>query len=322
LINLIRYSFILLVLLLPVGFAFSQEPVTKPLQTSSAEVIPTNWKTFESAEGRFSIQFPGTPKVGTEPLDSAGQAVLHKCSLTTKAEYGVIYADYPMKIEGAAAAKQILDDGAKGAVAGVSSELLSISEISLSGNPGRALKERMKDGAIMHARMFLVGQRLYQIAITLPPMQGAKAEDVAVYEQAATRFLDSFKVTAAEETLDAAQAPMMSKCNKTVVGTVKVEDPDPNQKLITGSVLNGQALSLPKPDYPPLARRAHAQGTVAVQVVIDETGNVVAARAVSGHPLLYAASVTAARSARFTPTKLEGQPVCVAGVITYNFVAQ
>jgi len=319
---LIRYSFILFGLLLPVGFAFSQEPVTKLPQTSSPEANPTNWKTFESAEGRFSIEFPGTPKVGTEPLDAAGQVVLHKCSLTTNAEYGVIYADYPTKIEGAAATKQVLDDGAKGAVAGVGSELLSISEISLSGNPGRALKERMKDGAIMQARMFLVGQRLYQIAITLPPMQGAKAEDVAVYEQAATRFLDSFKITPAEETLDAAQAPTISKCNNTIIGTLKVEDPDPDRKLITGSVLNGQALSLPKPDYPPLAKRAHAQGTVAVQVVIDETGNVVAAHAVSGHPLLYAASVSAARAARFTTTKLEGQPVCVAGIITYNFVAQ
>lgn len=320
-INLIRYSFILLVLLMPAGFAFSQEPITKLPQTSSPEANPTNWKTFESAEGRFSIQFPGTPKVGTEPLDSAGQVVLHKSSLTTKAEYGVIYADYPMKIEGAAAAKQILDDGAKGAVAGVSSELLSISEISLSGNPGRALKERMKDGAIMQMRMFLVGQRLYQIAITMPTMQGAKVKDVAIYEQAATRFLDSFQLTPAEATNEVQEWPK-DKCKNGVVAVRKVEDSDPKVEGSGGSVLNGQALSLPKPPYPPIARAAHAQGTVTVQVVIDETGTVVAAHAISGHPLLYATSVTAARGARFTPTKLEGQPVCVAGVITYNFVAQ
>jgi TonB family protein len=322
LINLIRYSFILLVLLLLVGFAFSQEPVTKQPSSFGPEANPTNWKTFESAEGRFSIQFPGTPKVGTEPLDSAGQVVLHKSSLTTKAEYGVIYADYPMKIEGAAAAKQILDDGAKGAVAGISSELLSISEISLYGNPGRALKERMKDGAVMQARMFLVGQRLYQIAITLPPMQGAKAEDVAVYEQAAIRFLDSFKLTPAEETLDDVQAAMAFKCKNGVVAVSKVEDSDRKPGGAGGSVMNGRALILPKPAYPPLAKAAHAQGTVGVQVVIDATGSVVAAHAISGHPLLYGASVAAARAARFTPTKLDSQPVCVAGVITYNFVAQ
>jgi periplasmic protein TonB len=38
------------------------------------------------------------------------------------------------------------------------------------------------------------------------------------------------------------------------------------------------------------------------------------------HPLLRAAAVAAARGARFSPTKLSGQPVKVSGVITYNFV--
>ena len=59
-----------------------------------------------------------------------------------------------------------------------------------------------------------------------------------------------------------------------------------------------------------------------VQVLIDENGNVVAAHATSGHPLLQAAAVGAARSSKFTPTKLSGQPVKVNGVIIYNFVAQ
>jgi protein TonB len=91
---------------------------------------------------------------------------------------------------------------------------------------------------------------------------------------------------------------------------------------ISGGVLNGKATSLPKPTYPAVARAARASGTVTVQVTIDENGSVISARAVSGHPLLQAAAVQAARSARFSPTKLSGQPVKVTGVITYNFVAQ
>jgi protein TonB len=79
---------------------------------------------------------------------------------------------------------------------------------------------------------------------------------------------------------------------------------------------------LPKPPYPQIAKAAHASGTVVVQVLIDENGNVVSARAVSGHPLLQAVAVAAARGARFSPTKLSGQPVKVTGVIQYNFVAQ
>jgi protein TonB len=98
--------------------------------------------------------------------------------------------------------------------------------------------------------------------------------------------------------------------------------PAPPRAPISGGVLNGKAISLPKPAYPAIARTAHASGTVVVQVVIDENGNVISAHAVSGHPLLTAVAVAAARGARFSPTKLSGQPVKVTGVITYNFVAQ
>ena len=98
--------------------------------------------------------------------------------------------------------------------------------------------------------------------------------------------------------------------------------PTPPRAPISGGVLNGKAISLPKPGYPPIARAAHASGTVVVQVLIDENGSVVSAHAVSGHPLLQAAAVGAAKQARFSPTKLSGQPVKVTGVIQYNFVSQ
>src|SRR6185436_5008901 len=61
--------------------------------------------------------------------------------------------------------------------------------------------------------------------------------------------------------------------------------PTPPRAPISGGVLNGKAISLPKPAYPPIARQAHASGTVVVQVTIDENGNVISAAAVSGHPL-------------------------------------
>ena len=84
----------------------------------------------------------------------------------------------------------------------------------------------------------------------------------------------------------------------------------------------GRALELPKPAYPPIARAAHVSGTVTVQLIIDEEGTVIAAAAVSGHPLLQGVSVEAAKNSRFSETKLEGKPVKVTGVIAYNFVSQ
>jgi protein TonB len=91
-------------------------------------------------------------------------------------------------------------------------------------------------------------------------------------------------------------------------------------KTISGGVLNGKAVSLPKPAYPAAARAVRASGAVQVQVLIDEEGRVVSASAAGGHPLLQAAAVAAARQARFSPTLLSGQPVKVSGIITYNFV--
>ncbi|HSS20277.1 MAG TPA: TonB family protein [Pyrinomonadaceae bacterium] len=88
---------------------------------------------------------------------------------------------------------------------------------------------------------------------------------------------------------------------------------------ISGGVLNEKAISLPKPPYPPIARAAKISGTVVVQVTVDENGDVISAQALSGHPLLRAASITAARAAKFQPTKLAGQPVKVNGVINYVF---
>jgi protein TonB len=95
--------------------------------------------------------------------------------------------------------------------------------------------------------------------------------------------------------------------------------PKPPPKVVSGGVVNGKATSLVKPPYPPAARAVNASGAVNVQVTIDENGNVISASAVSGHPLLRAAAVQAARSSKFSPTKLSGQPVKVTGVIVYNF---
>ena len=88
---------------------------------------------------------------------------------------------------------------------------------------------------------------------------------------------------------------------------------------LSAGVLNGKALRLPVPSYPPAARNSGAQGRVVVEVTIDERGKVVEARAVSGHTFLQPAAVQAARQARFTPTLLSGAPVKVKGTLNYVF---
>jgi TonB family protein len=87
-------------------------------------------------------------------------------------------------------------------------------------------------------------------------------------------------------------------------------------------VLNGEAIELPKPPYPQLAKTNRIQGMVSVQVLIDESGKVVSAHALSGNAFLTNEAVRAAYRARFSPTKIGDQPVKVSGTITYNFVLQ
>ncbi len=91
-------------------------------------------------------------------------------------------------------------------------------------------------------------------------------------------------------------------------------------KIVSGGVLNGTAMSLPKPSYPAAAKAVRASGSVSVQVLILEDGSVYSAAGISGHPLLRSSSEIAACSSRFTPTLLAGDPVKVSGVIVYNYV--
>ncbi len=94
----------------------------------------------------------------------------------------------------------------------------------------------------------------------------------------------------------------------------------PLLKPVSGGVLNGKAMNLPKPSYPAAARSAKMSGVVVVEVVIDVNGKVISARALSGPVLLQQAAVQAAYQAKFSPTTLAGQPVKVVGTINYNFL--
>jgi protein TonB len=97
-------------------------------------------------------------------------------------------------------------------------------------------------------------------------------------------------------------------------------DPPKQPKIVSKGVITGLAVSLPKPLYSEIAKKMRIQGMVSVQVLVDETGRVVSAKALGGSPFLVPEAQKAALQARFSPTILNDQPVKVSGVITYNFV--
>jgi protein TonB len=118
------------------------------------------------------------------------------------------------------------------------------------------------------------------------------------------------------------------------VPTIETEDvppPDPlptatpkppDRIRVSSQILSGKAINKPAPAYPTIARLSRTQGSVAVEVLIDEDGRVISAAAKDGPAVLRVAAESAARQARFTPTILNGRPVKVSGVITYNFLLQ
>ncbi|MFL6209822.1 MAG: TonB family protein [Pyrinomonadaceae bacterium] len=93
-------------------------------------------------------------------------------------------------------------------------------------------------------------------------------------------------------------------------------DQAPNARVM-GGILNGKAINKPVPVYPLEAR--NVQGEVRVKVVIDESGKVMWAQAVSGPEPLRAAAVAAARRTTFLPTTVQGKPEKVTGFLLYKF---
>jgi TonB family protein len=106
----------------------------------------------------------------------------------------------------------------------------------------------------------------------------------------------------------------------TSVPTTAETGAETSKKLtVSGGVLQGKAIKKVQPSYPPIAKAARASGPVQVQVTISETGEVIEATVISGHPLLREAALQAARQWLFQPTELSAVPVKVQGILTFNF---
>lgn len=119
-----------------------------------------------------------------------------------------------------------------------------------------------------------------------------------------------------EQAKNRSDKPVESKSGEELASKPVIK---PLLKPVSGGVLNGKALSLPKPSYPIAAKNTRMSGQVVVEVVIDVNGKVISARALSGPGLLQQAAVQAAYQAKFSPTLVSDQPVKVVGTISYNF---
>lgn len=106
-----------------------------------------------------------------------------------------------------------------------------------------------------------------------------------------------------------------------VMGSAPVAVPKPTMSKVrvSSGVAQGLLVRQIKPEYPALARQARIEGTVMLQATIGKDGTVQNLRVISGHPMLTAAAIAAARQWLYKPYYLNGEPVEVETQINVIF---
>ena len=212
-------------------------------------------------------------------------------------------------------------------------KLVLVSSRPFHGHTGRQYKVSIGElGGVAHA--FATRKRFYVIlslntkdeemqdkflsSFVLPERQPDPPKVAANADQPANNQPGQTAENQNEKTLDPNATPgaegNTENANPNAANNDNRKQPE-GKKPINGGMLNGKAIYLPQPEV----ASAEATGVVLVQILIDENGTVIEAKAISGPQHLQAAAVNAARLARFSPTTLMGEPVKVAGTLSYNF---
>jgi len=156
---------------------------TRALPTS-AQVIPaaSEWINYTSAAGRCRFLMPAEPRVTEQSLETGAGKLVNNVflALTQFAVFSVSYADIPPNTP---KSKSLLDSVRKGVLNGIKGTLISSSNISHKGYPGREF-QALSDSGTYTARIFLVNARLYQLVVVAVP---GKVPSADVH-----RFLNSF----------------------------------------------------------------------------------------------------------------------------------
>lgn len=175
-----------------IGCSAQQSQVTSVTVTESNERTLQNWEKFVSPEGAFAIMFPQKPVESQYSMESpAGKLVVHSYKHVGTASYFLSYTDYPAPIDGPEHKTEALDHAREGGLRAVSGRLLSQTDISINGYPGRFIvvdsPNGGPNGSLIQNKVYLVGSRLYSMQVAIP--KGAPVSNTA-----AEKFLDSFEL--------------------------------------------------------------------------------------------------------------------------------
>jgi flagellar basal body-associated protein FliL len=180
-----------------IGGVFSK--VTSSLGTgnSATATVPASntggWKTFSSSAGKFSVDYPGTPKEVKQSQPTAVGKIdiyFYQLEANNKAMlYQAGYNDYPADVVEGADPADLLNGALQGGAGAVGGTVLSQKDITLNGFPGKEARISAVSGALkgeFTIRIYLVDNRLYQL------MAGGSVGKID--EGGINRFLNSFKL--------------------------------------------------------------------------------------------------------------------------------
>lgn len=171
--------------------------ITPPLEAD----LTATWKELSSAEGRYRIQFPGTPLRLSFALESLRPPAMYYVeAYTSSGQYTVMYLDYAEAPAPAdrTAMKQFLDDLRDGQLdqqERIGAKLTVVSEtgLSLDGYPGRLMVMDINNMAFFRVKTIVVKKRVYSITVFMPK-DDPKASDPKVYERLSMKFINSFSL--------------------------------------------------------------------------------------------------------------------------------
>lgn len=96
-------------------------------------------------------------------------------------------------------------------------------------------------------------------------------------------------------------------------------DPGSGNVRVSQAVMQSLLIKKVHAEYPPLARQARIQGTVVLNVLINNNGDIEHLTVFSGHPMLVPAAVEAVKHWKYKPYFLNGQPMKVETTILVDF---
>jgi hypothetical protein len=154
--------------------------------------MPPGWTTYTSTEGRFAVDLPGPPRQQSQTLNTAVGPVqmytyMHEFAGGARA-YMISFNDYPAAMIQRGNSQRMLDGARDGIVRNLDGTVLNERHFNFGRYPARELQIRVpRQHAVVTARVYLVGARLYQTLALSRENDPVGGEN--------TYFLQSFRLT-------------------------------------------------------------------------------------------------------------------------------